>query len=166
MWSVQNSLTWLMYFDLFECLFKMCVGGKYLGAHFPPVTQRRVILAVGRAKHAGLTALHSYLWSKYIQIMMGHTMHCYWQHWNCCNTALKMWPGRREMARPSTGCFGVSFQQFQTALVNQALTSSYILKAAFNKSSHDINSSFRNPGHELRFVFKTQALPLRSLAFQ
>lgn len=125
----------------------MCVGGKGLGAHFPAITQRRVVLAVGRAEHAGLTALHSYLCSKYIQTMMDHIMHCYWHHWNCCNAALKAFPGRRDMARPSEGCCGVSFQRFQTALVSQGLTSSYILKGTFNKGFHDINSSFRNPGH-------------------
>lgn len=52
----------------------MCVGGKCLGAHFPTVTQRRVTLAVCRAKHDRLTALHSYLCSKYIQTIMSHTM--------------------------------------------------------------------------------------------
>lgn len=49
MWRVQNAAIWLMCFDLFEHFFKMCVGGIWLGAHCPAVTQRIIILAVGRA---------------------------------------------------------------------------------------------------------------------
>lgn len=74
MWRVQNAVIWLMCFDLFEHFFKMCVGGIWLGAHYPAVTQRIIILAVGRAKHTGLSALHSYLCSEYILTRMGHIM--------------------------------------------------------------------------------------------
>lgn len=74
MWTVKNSVIWLMNFDLYESFFKTCVSGKCLGACIPEGTPRRVILAFGRAKHAGLTASHSYLCGKYVKTMMGHIM--------------------------------------------------------------------------------------------
>lgn len=45
MWSVQNSIKYVMYFDLFEHFFKMGEGGTVLEAHYPTVAKRRVILA-------------------------------------------------------------------------------------------------------------------------
>ena len=43
--GVLKTIKCVMSFDLLEHFFKMCEGGTVLGARYPTVTKRRVILA-------------------------------------------------------------------------------------------------------------------------
>lgn len=103
-----ESVLNVMYFDLSEHSSKICESGTALGTHSFTATKRRINLAPsegGRAKHAGLTALHSYLCSKYIQTMMGHIMLWFV---SLLTTLELLYCNSRDLARCCKCCLSVS----------------------------------------------------------